>query len=170
MKQFFLFAVLAFLVSCSGGNRGQALITDVAYELDALLTVADQKVENTVTVVGYVTHTCKHSGKKCFIIGESQATTLRVEIDPDGEIDMFAADLVGSKLAITGILKEEHISEEVIDGRESHALQLQQEGIALEACAAELSNLSEWRKWMVDNNKDYYVMYYMDGLKYQLLN
>ena len=167
MKKFFFFAAIALMFSCSSGNNN---LVDGAYGLDDLLAVVEQEVENTVTVVGYVTHTCKHSGKKCFIVGESQAVSLQVNVDPEGEIEMFSADLHGSKLAITGILKEEHLSEAFIDERESNVLQLQEEGISLEACAAELNNISEWRKWMADNNKDYYVIYYMDGLKYELLD
>jgi hypothetical protein len=26
------------------------------------------------------------------------------------------------------------------------------------------------RKWMEDNDKEYYAIYYMDGLKYELLD
>jgi len=108
MKQIFVFSVLALaLFSCSG-NRNQAENTDIALELDYLLTIAEQEVDKTVTVVGYVTHTCKHSGKRCFIVGESQKVSLQVEAE--GEIESFSAELVGSKLAITGTLKEHRLS------------------------------------------------------------
>ena len=169
MRQFVLFAVLASaLFSCSG-NKKQAEIADAKVELDQLIAVADQKVDNTVTVVGYVTHTCKHSGKKCFIVGESQKVSLRVEAQ--GDIETFSPELVGSKLAITGTLKEQHVSREYIDEWESGVILLQQsEEANQESCAAELSSISEWRKWMEDNNKDYYVLYYMDGLKYDVLD
>ena len=170
MKQFFLFAVVVFLFSCSGGNKQQADPAVVAYELDDLLAVADQNVDNTVTVVGIVTHTCKHSGKKCFIVGESQATSLRIEIDPEGEIEMFSPELIGSKIAVTGILKEFHLSEESIVERETNVKQLEQEGSSPEECATELSNISDMRKWMEDNGKDYFVLYYMDGLKYEVVD
>ena len=169
MKQFIAYAVLALaLFSCSG-NQKQAEASDWAYELDYLLAVADQEVDKTVTVVGFVIHTCKHSGKKCFIVGESQATSLRVEIDPDGEIDAFSPELVGSKLAITGIIKEQHLSGEFIDTLESNVLLSQQEGASPEQCEAELSNISDMRNWMKENDKSYYIIYYMDGLKYELV-
>ena len=169
MKQFFLFAVLVFVFSCSGGNKKQVDATVVAYEIENLLAVADQNVDNTVTVIGIVTHTCKHSGKRCFIESESQETSLRVEIDPEGEIELFTPELIGSTLAITGILKEHHLSEEYIDEWESSVNQIEQEGGSHEACAAELNNINDMRKWMEENGKDYFIIYYLNGLKYEVV-
>jgi len=168
MRQFFLLAVFALaLFSCSGGkNQGDTSVP--AFELDNLLAVAEQAVNDTLTVVGYVTHTCMHSGKRCIIVGESQKTSLRVEAE--GEIESFSSELIGSKLSITGILKEQRLNQDFIDEMENDVKQLQQEGAEPEACAAELSNIGEWRQWMADNNKDYYVIYYMDGLKYEILD
>ena len=169
MKRLFLFSVVAVfaLFSCSG-NKQQVETAASAFEVDQLLTVAEQQVDETVTVVGYVTHTCKHSGKKCFIVGESQNVSLRVEAQ--GEIETFSADLVGSKLLITGVLKEQHISEETINELENSVKLLEnQEGME-EVCAAEMSNINDMRQWMKDHGKDYYAMYYMDGLKYDVLD
>jgi len=170
MKQFLFVAAFALaLFSCSG-NRQQGDALAVAYDLDNLLAVAEEQVENTVTVVGFVTHTCKHSGQKCFIVGESQAISLQVNVDPEGEIGSFNPELMGSKLAITGILKEHHVLGESIDQMESNALQTLEEGGSPEACAAELNNVSEMRQWMLDRGKDYFVIYYMDGLTYEVLD
>jgi len=170
MRQFlFLAALSAALISCTGNKKVDA--PEWAYELDNLLAVAEQEVENTVTVVGFVTHTCKHSGKKCFIVGESQETSLRVEVVPEGEIEEFTPELVGSKVVITGVLKEQQVPEELIAQLENNVKQQLQDGnMAEEACAAELSNYSEMRQWMKDRGKDYYVIYYMDGLKYEVLD
>ena len=167
MKQFFL-AVLALVFFSCSGNRKQADASVPSFELDNLMAVVEQEVDNTITVAGYVTHTCKHSGKKCFIVGESQKTSLRVEAT--GEIETFSPELIGSKLAITGVLREYHLGQEYIDEMEN-SVKLQQEGGApAEACAAELSNISDMRQWMKDHDKDYYVIYYMDGLEYEVLD
>jgi hypothetical protein len=40
------------------------------------------------------------------------------------------------------------------------------EDATAESCAAELSNISDMRKWMKDHGKDYFVIYFMDGLSY----
>ena len=171
MKQFLFLATFAVALFSCTGNQKQAEATDVAFGLDNLLAVAEQEVDNTITVVGFVTHTCKHSGKKCFIVGESQTASLRVEVEPEGEIDVFTPDLIGSKVAITGVLKEQHLSSEYIDEMENEVKQQQKEGIETEeVCATELSNISDMRQWMKDRGKDYYAIYYMDGLKYEVLD
>ena len=168
MRQFFVVVLALALFSCTG-NRKQAE-TAATFELDNLLAIAEQEVDQTVTVSGFVTHTCKHSGKKCFIVGESQKTSLRVDVDADGEIEIFTPDLIGSKLAITGVLKEQHISQEAIDEMEKSVKIAEEGGAAPEACATELQSLNEMRQWMKDRGKDYYAMYYMEGLKYVVLD
>jgi RecJ-like exonuclease len=167
MRQFFVLAVFALVFMSCSGNR-QAVNSDSTFELDNLIAVAEQQVDKTITVAGYVTHVCKHSGMKCFIIGESQSVSLLVFAQ--GEIESFTPELVGSKLSITGILKEERLSQEDIDEMENDVKELQEKEGMEERCAAELDNISEWRKWMKDNNKDYYATYYMDGLKYEVLD
>jgi len=168
MRQVFFFAVLAFLLCSCVGNQKQEANAEHFFDLESLLAIADQGVKDTVVVVGYVTHTCKHSGKKCFIVGESEEASLRVEAK--GEIETFSPELVGSKIAITGVLKEQHLSEESIDVMENNVKLMEQQGTSPEVCAAELSNISDMRQWMKDRDKDYYVIYYMDGLKYEVLD
>ncbi|MDR2802480.1 MAG: hypothetical protein LBB31_04595 [Prevotellaceae bacterium] len=179
MKQLLVFAALSFaLVACSGNKKRanapaaasatSAVAEASTFPLDDLLAVADQEVDKTITVVGYVTHTCKHSGKRCFIVGESQEASLRVEAK--GEIGGFNRELVGSKLAINGILKERRLSQEYIAEMEKNVNLKKQEDGAAESCEAELSNITDMRKWMKDHNKDYYVIYYMDGLSFETLD
>jgi hypothetical protein len=177
MKQLFVFAALSLtLAACSGEKKqntpdeAQAPVTvgGPTFELDNLLAVAEQEVDNQITVVGYVTHTCKHSGKRCFIVGESQEASLRVEAK--GEIGGFNRELVGSKLSISGILKERRLSREYIAEIEKDVNLKKQEDGAAESCEAELSNIADMRKWMKDHHKDYYVIYYMDGLSFETLD
>jgi len=166
MKQFLLFTVLSFaLVSCSGNGKQAEVAQDKTFELDNLMLLADQKINDTLTVVGYVTHTCKHSGKKCFIVGESQGISM--QILAGGEIESFDAELVGSKLSVTGVIKEYHLSQEAIAEDEKSVQERIEGGESAESCAAEMSSIEEMRKWMEANNKDYYVIYYMEGLKFE---
>jgi hypothetical protein len=178
MKPFLLFVVLSVaLVACSGNRKSESPTNETrdsvttetpVYELDKLLEVADTEIDKIVKVVGYVTHTCKHSGKRCFIVGESQQASMRVEAK--GEIGGFNRELVGSKLEITGILKERRLSKEYINQMEKDVEVKKKEDGTAESCAAELSNISDMRKWMRDHGKDYYVIYYMDGLNFMVLD
>jgi len=151
----------------SSGNKKQADASIKVFELDNLMTVVDQELDNTVTVVGYVTHTCKHSGRKCFIVGESQKVTFQVMAG--GEIESFNRELEGSKLAITGIIKEERLSQEYIDEVEGKVNLKEQAGTSHEACESERNNIKSMREWMKEHNKDYYAIYYMEGIKFEVL-
>jgi len=87
-----------------------------------------------------------------------------------GEIETFSSELVGSKLSITGVLKEYQLSEEAINEMESDVKELEQEEGMEETCATEMTNIKEMRAWMKEHGKDYYVIYYMDGMKYDILD
>ena len=176
MKQLFFIAVVSFaLFSCSGNKKQAGTSSDVqtsvsvngkVFELDDLMAVAGQEVNNTITVIGYVTHICKHSGKRCFIVGESQKVSMRVEAK--GEIGRFNRKVTGSKLAITGVLKEQRLSQEYIDEMEKGVDLKKEEAGENESCAAKLSSISNMRKWMKEHNKDYYAIYYLDGLNFEI--
>ena len=169
MKQIFLIALALALFSCTGSNPKSAS-SFKHFELEELLAVAEHNLNDTVAVIGYVTHTCKHSGKRCFIESESVSSKISMRVEAGDGIGGFSPELVGAKLAITGVLKEYHLSAESIDEREERVNHLQhQEGME-ETCAAELSNIEEMRAWMKEKDKDYYVIYYMDGLKYEVLD
>ncbi|GHT64127.1 hypothetical protein AGMMS50239_21290 [Bacteroidia bacterium] len=178
MKQLFLFAVLAVaLFSCSGNKKTETLAENTpatvdgqlpVFGLDSLMKVADRELDKNVKVTGYVTHTCKHSGKRCFIVGESQAIAMRVEAK--GDIGGFNRELVGSKIEVSGILKERRLTKDYIAEMEKDVEIKKTEDGAAESCAAELSNIADMRKWMKDNGKDYYSIYYMDGLNFTVLD
>ena len=176
MNRLVLFLGLSIALLSCGGNRQQSDASADSQcsaskypviELDELFAVADQNLEDTITVVGYVTHTCKHAGKRCFIVGESQEASFRIEAK--GEIGGFNRELTGSKLAVTGVVKERRLSQEFIAEMEKDVNSRMEEDGSAESCAAELSNIEDMRKWMKDNDKDYYVIYFMDGLSFDEL-
>lgn len=179
MKKIVLLAVLVLgLASCGSksGEQQQSASVDLketatnlkTYELNDLLGSAETLIDKTVKVRGYVTHTCKHSGKRCFIVGEDQKTSFRVEAG--GEIGGFNRELTGSELEITGVVKERRLTKEYIDQyeKEVNEQQTEEDGSA-ETCAAELSNIKEMRNWMAENQKDYYSIYYMNGISYDVV-
>ena len=172
----FLATILFCMASCSNKKTDQDQQTEnnsvaevtKAYKLDGLLAEADQLIDQTVTVRGFVTHTCKHSGKRCFIVGDDQKTSFRVEAK--GDIGGFNRELIGSELAITGILKERRLSKEYIDQYEEQVNEKKtQEDGSAESCEAEINNIKGMRDWMKANDKEYYSLYYMDGESYDVI-
>ncbi|MDR2683293.1 MAG: hypothetical protein LBB64_05420 [Dysgonamonadaceae bacterium] len=174
MKHLFLLTALSVvLFSCNGNKKTESVgkedvNTSVAeipvFELDDLLLVAEQQLDKTVKVVGNVTHTCKHAGKRCFITGESQQSSMRVEAK--GDIGGFNRELVGSKLEITGVLKERRLTKEYIAQMEQDVEIKKQEDGSAESCDAEQSNINDMRRWMKEHNREYYSIFYLDGLDY----
>lgn len=179
MKRKLLTAVIisALMTGCGWGTSSKKGKNDEAttkteqtqasvYTLDSLLMNAAELADDTVTVVGYMTHTCKFSGRRCFIIGEDPNTTFRVEAK--GKIGGFNRELIGSKLAIKGILKERRLTEEYIDQWEEDVRDKAEDG-SVESCGAETKNFKSMRAWMKKNNKDYFSTYSMDGLSYDII-
>ncbi len=178
-KLLFLAVALSLMVACGNNGNTKKTKTDAqetaaavnaknVYGLDDLLAVADELVGQETTVEGYVTHTCKHSGKRCFIVGESQKTSFRVEAK--GNIGGFNRELTGSKVAIKGIVRERRMTREYLDQMEKdlNEKKLSEDGSA-ENCAAELNNIEEMKVWMKEHGKDYYAIYYMDGEDYEVV-
>jgi hypothetical protein len=101
--------VLGF-ASCSTGNQDK----DKAVKADTVkVTVAtfekqaDSLVEKPVFIEGTVLHICKHGGKRLFLVDGNDS--VRVEITAGEKITKFEESLIGSKITVTGILKEERI-------------------------------------------------------------
>lgn len=178
MKKLFGLVILSIvLVSCnnaakqdaSAGSEVDTTKTAAAnvatFELDSLLAHAENYIDKPIKVTGYVTHTCKHSGRRCFLAGESQKFTVRVEAK--GDIGGFNRELIGSKIEVDGILRENRLSPDKIDAMEKaiDEKKVKDDGSA-ESCDAETANVKKMREWMKENGKDYYAIYYIDGESY----
>lgn len=119
MRNLFLaFAALAMsvlLFSCDGKKSADAAaendstaVVSVA-NVDSLLLSAETLVGKNVTLSGLCTHICSHGGKKMFLMGSNDSTTIRVESNE--EIGAFSKDVVNSMVQVTGKLVEERIDE-----------------------------------------------------------
>ena len=178
MKNFIFILTLSALILASCTNTGKqqngkasntetASAETVVYDADTLYAIAESFVDQPITVKGYVTHTCKHAGKRCFITGDQQKFSIRVEAK--GDIGGFNRELAGTQLAIEGILRERKLTQAEIADMEmdvNERLKQVEDGSA-ETCEAELANINEMREWMQEQGKDYYAIYYIDGLSYQ---
>ena len=143
-------------------------ITEKALKVNDLLAVADQRVNDTIVFQGPVKHTCSHSGRRCFISDPTDETTIRVEVG--GNIKSFNRELVNSEIAVTGVLKEQRFSKEYIDKWEKELKEEEAKGEKDEAhCDSEKNSILKMRNWMKKNNKDAYVIYYVEGIDYDIV-
>ena len=145
----------------------QKIDASKALYVEEILKNAEKEVGKEITLKGFVTHTCKHSGRRCFVMGNDQKTSIRVEAK--GNIGGFNRELIGSELVIKGILKENKLTKEYIDQAEEELKGKQGQESDGEICDAELSNINNMRKWMKENNKDYYSVYYVEGTDYEII-
>ncbi len=156
------------LTSCKESQKTKQATTSVqtqtSLNVDSLLQVAEQKVNDTIVLQGKVKHTCSNSGRRCFITDPSGETTLRVEAS--GNIKGFNKKLVGSEIQVTGIVKEQRLSQEYIDNWEKKIKEKEEEG---EHCDSESNNITQMREWMKKNNKDFYSIYYLQGIDYEIV-
>ncbi len=177
MKKQFVWIVSALLITiaaCNGNKPAQqeTVVTQVSeksIKVDDILTIAETQIDKEIIVEGHVTHTCKHSGKRCFLVGDNESFSIRIEAG--GEIKGFNRELVGNTIRVKGTLKERRLSEEYINQMEEEvkAKAVKEDGSA-ETCQAELSNISEMRQWMTDHGKNYYSIYFINGISYELVN
>ena len=134
--------------------------------VEAILDSAASNVGKEVVIRGIVDHTCSHSGRRCFILGDNPELTMRVEAK--GNIGGFNRELSGSELAIKGILREKFVSEEEIKAMEQLAAEkAEKEGA--DHCDSEMKAIQSMRKWMKDNNKEAFSEYYIDGTDFEVI-
>lgn len=139
-----------------------------AKAVEDVLAEAEECVGKEITVRGFVTHTCKHSGRRCFLVGKDQKTSIRVEAK--GEIGGFNRELIGSEIVVKGVLRENKLSKEYIDQMEEAVNEKKgKEDGSAESCDAELNNIAAMRDWMKKNNKETYSVYFVDGIEYEVV-
>lgn len=168
MKNLFLIIALftISLVSCTNSGQKQSTEASVVYSADTLYAIAESFLDEPITVKGFVTHVCSHAGKRCFITGDNQEYSLRVEAS--GEINAFDKELIGTEVVIDGILRERRLTQTEIADMEmdvNERMKLEEDGTS-ETCEEELANINEMKEWMQAQGKDYYSIYYVDGLNY----
>ena len=84
-KLYFLMVVVAFslsFTSCGNSKKQseESATAQVSSKMDVakamyveeILQHAEQEVGKEILLKGFVTHTCKHSGRRCFVMGNDQ--------------------------------------------------------------------------------------------------
>lgn len=166
-------AAIAAFASCNKTQQAEQPTTaklNVAdsYTIDSLLGNAENLVGDTITLCGTVKHTCKHSGRRCFIMNKERMASIRVEAK--GEIGGFNRELIGSEIVVKGIVREEKISaSDIAESEKSLEAQKNESSANEEHCDTELSNIALMKRWMEEHGKDYYAIYFVDGLNFDVV-
>jgi hypothetical protein len=126
------------------------------YTVDDFDSIAGNFVDKEIQVKGIVDHVCREGGKRLFIVGDNG--TMHV----DGE-EKFDEKLNGSKIIVTGIVREFRIDE-------AYCLQQEQDNIKnhskgqneKELFERKKNQIAEYRDEMKANNVDHLSFYTME--------
>lgn len=127
---------------------------------------AESLLNQNVSIKGWVSHICSHSGRKCFITNKDESIKIRVEAK--GEINGFEKELAGSEINVMGVVRINKITAEFISQWEAKVKakvkDIEEGG---KHCASEIGNINKMKTWMADNKKDFYPIYFIDGMSYE---
>lgn len=173
----FLFLAAGLLSSCDSGLKKEARDTSHDTVMVSVLTFlgqADTLANRQVIIEGTVFHTCKHGGKRLFLVDGSDS--VRVEVTAGGEITKFDEALVGSRIRVYGTLKEERIDEkylnewenEIKNPKETHEVGLHSgaKGHEDQDVNDKLANVAALRADLKASGKDHLSFYSIEAWKY----
>lgn len=154
------------MISC--GTPPNQETRNAVYSVPQLLANAMTLIDSNVVLSGTVEHVCSHAGRRCFLVDSTNEESIKVEAS--GSIESFGKELLGREITVSGKLLEHKVLAAEINEWE---LEIKADSVDAEdggeKCAAEMANIKDMRDWMKKHGKDYYAIYYVDGLSYELL-
>jgi len=165
-----------FFTSCNQGSKTSgenksdtALLTVLAFD-----TSAHSFVDKPVIIEGTVLHLCKHGGKRMFIVDGTDS--VRVEITAGQDITKFEESLVGSRVRVFGVLKEERIDErylnewenEVKKPEENHNVGVHTgaKGHEDQGVQDKLDQINSYREQIKNSGTDHLSFYSIEAAKF----
>lgn len=176
-KSVVLFLSLIFLFSCNTSNQKKSAEL-VVMTVDQLQENGKDLVGKEVMVKGTVSHVCKESGARCFLMGSTEEVSVRIEA---GKIGSFGQEQMGSELKIRGILKEVQLDEEDLTEMEKAAKEGESANIGhalghSEAAMHDIDGgkhdsinqtekIAEMNLQLAESKEGYVPVYYIEGLE-----
>ncbi|MBE0647252.1 MAG: OB-fold nucleic acid binding domain-containing protein [Bacteroidales bacterium] len=173
-----LFIGLMFAFSCNQGPKETAeevTADTVLLAVATFDTAAPYYVDQPVWIEGTVYHTCKHGGKRMFLVDGNDSVMVEVTTGPD--IVMFDEALVGSRVHVLGILKEERIDEkylneweaEVMSPEENHEAGLHEgtKGHEDQPADAKLEQIKALRDQIQESGTDHLSFFSIEAISYE---
>ena len=165
------------LSACDSGIKEQVRDTTndtVKITVLTFSSLADSLANRKVIIEGTVLHTCKHGGKRLFLVDGTDS--VRVEVTAGGDITKFDEALIGSRIRVWGTLKEERVDEkylnewenEVKNPTESHETGLHSGAQGHENLDTKdkLDNIASLRADLKASGKDHLSFFSIEAWKY----
>lgn len=177
-KKLFLFTIpcIFLLASCNQGTKvAETPKADTATL--AVLTFFDTAVNyvgKTIRIEGTVIHTCKHGGKRMFLVDGNDS--IRVEVTTGNNIPKFDESLIGSRVKVLGLLKEERVDAKYLNEWEAEVMkpeETQSTGIHTGAKGHEdrgtqekLDEINSLRSDLKNSGKDHLSFFSVEAISY----
>lgn len=161
-----IIAIAALFAACNceqnnaDANKEETKTVEVAgtplVELAAFDAEAAKYVDKEIKVIGIVDHVCKHGGKKLFLVADGG--DLHVESE-----ERFEEDLMGSKIEVTGIVREFRVDEAYVLKMEEDNIQQHKSGeIEDNVYEHKMENVKFYRDSMATAKVDHISFYSLD--------
>lgn len=158
-------AAAALALASCGGKASAPGLAEASIPVDSLLATAEARVGDTIVVRGFVRHTCKHGGRRCFVSNAGRNSQVRVEA---GEaIGSFDKGLVGAEIAVRGVVREKRVSADEIREAIRATEERKASGEAADHCESALGVLSQRLEKAGQDGRGYYSDFYVDGLEFE---
>jgi len=174
MKKFaFIFVLILVLSACKKDAQNTEITNQETIETATetpLLAIAEfdtkagEFVAKEVKVKGIVDHVCKHGGKKLLLVTDDG----RIHVTSDTR---FEEALIGSEIALNGVVAEERIDEAYLLKMEEDNIKSHSEGQSNEEqFEAKKKHIQEYRDQMKADDTDHisnYSLEYMSHVEIQ---
>ncbi|MGQ7869891.1 hypothetical protein [Sunxiuqinia sp. sy24] len=179
-KLSFVLGILLIVAACQQSPKKAESNSDelTVFTVDEIQQKGDDYIGKEVLITGMVSHVCKHSGERCFLMGSGEDVTIRVEAG--NKIGSFNQEQMGSDLKVKGVLQEIRIDDAYVAEMEA---ELEEEGVASNEDHAlghagegnhevdggdhnrdQLEQIAEMRQKIEATGKGYYSIFYLDGI------
>lgn len=180
-KLLFLILIIPFLIlaSCNNSGKGNGSENDtLKVSVATFADKADSLVDKMVLIEGTVLHTCKHGGKRLFLV-DNNNDSVTVEVTAGGEISKFDEALIGSRIRVAGYLREERIDQKYLNEWEAEVLKPEEnhqagihtgvKGHEDQDKQAKLDQINAIREELKSSGKDHLSNFSIEAIKYQEL-
>lgn len=173
MKKLIILSIIALSLGLNSCNSNKDK-TSEGTEETRVFSLAEFDVEakdyvgEEIAITGIIDHVCAHSGKRLKLTDEKGEITIRVDASDD--LGNFDREQTGRKALVTGIVKmEKYEKSQLLAMEEAKNRDMTEEEINSVHHQTELKELKRAKKWMKDNNKDYYPNYAIEGTDITIL-
>lgn len=190
MRKTLLLILTIFIIAACGktDNNNKTETADKTQQINQVVdinladfkTKAPELVGKQIAFTGLVDHTCKHSGKRMFLVEKNSDAHLKVEAGKN--FSRFDEKLTGSMVKVVGLVKEKKVDMDYLNQWEKDILKKIESNKNLHLGTHEngekqedesqetLNKIKELKKKLKDSGKEHLSFYSVECISYKVLD